>query len=72
MPRLPRPVALAVAPVLDAGLVGDSASHGCIRMSMPDVEALYPMVPTVFVTRGGPPRPLGGGSSGSADAADGG
>lgn len=39
--------------------VGYSASHGCIRMRMPDVEALYPLVPTgtsVFVTVAGPPR----------------
>ncbi len=42
-----------------AASVGYSASHGCIRMRMPDVEALYPMVPTgtsVFVTSAGPPK----------------
>lgn len=42
-----------------ASSIGYSVSHGCIRMRMPDVEALYEMVPegaTVFVVRGGPPR----------------
>lgn len=42
-----------------AASVGYSASHGCIRMRIPDVEALYPLVPTgttVFVTAAGPPR----------------
>lgn len=39
--------------------IGYSVSHGCIRMHMPDVEALYPLVPTgtpVFIVRAGPPR----------------
>jgi lipoprotein-anchoring transpeptidase ErfK/SrfK len=42
-----------------ASSIGYSVSHGCIRMRMPDVEALYDMVPqgaTVFIVRGGPPR----------------
>ncbi len=42
-----------------AASVGYSASHGCIRMRMADVEALYPLVPTgtsVFVTAAGPPK----------------
>lgn len=42
-----------------ASSIGYSVSHGCIRMRMRDVEALYDMVPqgaTVFVVRGGPPR----------------
>ena len=42
-----------------ASSIGYSVSHGCIRMRMPDVEALYDMVPagaTVFVVRGGAPR----------------
>jgi lipoprotein-anchoring transpeptidase ErfK/SrfK len=25
--------------------IGSAASHGCIRMTIPDVEALYPLVP---------------------------
>jgi lipoprotein-anchoring transpeptidase ErfK/SrfK len=25
--------------------IGTAASHGCIRMTIPDVEALYPLVP---------------------------
>ena len=25
--------------------LGTAASHGCIRMSIPDVEQLYPLVP---------------------------
>jgi lipoprotein-anchoring transpeptidase ErfK/SrfK len=39
--------------------IGYSVSHGCIRMRMPDVEALYPLVPQaapVFIVRAGPPR----------------
>ncbi|HLZ36378.1 MAG TPA: L,D-transpeptidase [Mycobacteriales bacterium] len=39
-----------------AGSIGYNASHGCIRMRMPDVEALFPLVPTgaaVVITRGG-------------------
>ncbi len=40
-----------------ANSIGWSASHGCIRMTIHDVEALYPMVPTgttVFITQVGP------------------
>ena len=29
----------------DAASIGSAASHGCIRMTIPDVEALYPLVP---------------------------
>jgi len=29
----------------DVGSLGSAASHGCIRMTIPDVEALYPQVP---------------------------
>ena len=29
----------------DVGSLGSAASHGCIRMSIPDVEQLYPEVP---------------------------
>lgn len=29
----------------DPGSIGSNASHGCIRMKIPDVEALYPEVP---------------------------
>jgi len=29
----------------DIGSLGTAASHGCIRMSIPDVEQLYPQVP---------------------------
>ena len=29
----------------DVGSLGSAASHGCIRMSIPDVEELYPLVP---------------------------
>jgi lipoprotein-anchoring transpeptidase ErfK/SrfK len=29
----------------DVGSLGTAASHGCIRMAIPDVEALYPQVP---------------------------
>jgi hypothetical protein len=29
----------------DVASLGSSASHGCVRMSIPDVEALYPQVP---------------------------
>ena len=39
--------------------IGYSVSHGCIRMHMRDVEALYPLVPTgtpVFIVKAGPPR----------------
>jgi lipoprotein-anchoring transpeptidase ErfK/SrfK len=39
--------------------IGYSVSHGCIRMHMPDVEALYPLVPKgapVFIVKAGPPR----------------
>jgi hypothetical protein len=30
----------------DSGSIGTAASHGCIRMHVPDVEELYDMVPT--------------------------
>jgi lipoprotein-anchoring transpeptidase ErfK/SrfK len=39
--------------------IGYSVSHGCIRMHMRDVEALYPLVPKgapVFIVKAGPPR----------------
>jgi lipoprotein-anchoring transpeptidase ErfK/SrfK len=56
--------------------IGYSVSHGCIRMRMPDVEALYPLVPQgapVFITRVAPDRlpgtPL---PKDDASAADGG
>ncbi len=56
--------------------IGYSVSHGCIRMRMPDVEALYPLVPagtTVFIAYGGPPRfPSAAPPKAPADAADGG
>ncbi|MCA1824969.1 MAG: L,D-transpeptidase/peptidoglycan binding protein, partial [Frankia sp.] len=56
--------------------IGYSVSHGCIRMRMPDVEALYPMVPkgtTVFIVTAGPPRLPGMRVvTGAANAADGG
>jgi L,D-transpeptidase ErfK/SrfK len=29
----------------DVASVGTNASHGCIRMLMADIEALYPLVP---------------------------
>jgi len=29
----------------DNASIGSAASHGCIRMTIPDVEALYPLVP---------------------------
>jgi hypothetical protein len=29
----------------DSGSIGSAASHGCIRMRIPDVEELYPQVP---------------------------
>jgi lipoprotein-anchoring transpeptidase ErfK/SrfK len=29
----------------DIGSLGTAASHGCIRMSIPDVEQLFPLVP---------------------------
>ncbi len=57
--------------------IGYSVSHGCIRMRMPDVEALYDMVPTgttVFIVNAGPPRFPGTAvpPPSPADAADGG
>ncbi|HVM28962.1 MAG TPA: L,D-transpeptidase/peptidoglycan binding protein [Mycobacteriales bacterium] len=60
--------------------IGFSVSKGCVRMRMPDVEALYDMVPTgtaVFVVSGGPPRlPTASAAAAPqaavADAADGG
>jgi lipoprotein-anchoring transpeptidase ErfK/SrfK len=39
--------------------IGYSVSHGCIRMHMPDVEALYDLTPTgtpVFIVRAAPPK----------------
>lgn len=56
--------------------IGYSVSHGCIRMRMPDVEALYPHVPTgapVFIVNAAPPRlPGAPPANTSADVADGG
>ncbi|MDQ1712696.1 MAG: L,D-transpeptidase ErfK/SrfK [Frankiaceae bacterium] len=56
--------------------IGYSVSHGCIRMHMRDVEALYPLVPThapVFIVKAGPPRLAGSPTvAGPANAADGG
>ena len=56
--------------------IGYSVSHGCIRMRMPDVEALYPLVPQgapVFIVRAGPPRLKGAPlPDDTANAADGG
>jgi lipoprotein-anchoring transpeptidase ErfK/SrfK len=56
--------------------IGYSVSHGCIRMHMRDVEALYPLVPThtpVFLVKAGPPRFAGSPAvAGPANAADGG
>jgi lipoprotein-anchoring transpeptidase ErfK/SrfK len=43
--------------------IGYNASHGCIRMRMRDVEALFPIVPTgapVFITKAGPARLMSG------------
>ncbi len=54
--------------------IGYSVSHGCIRMKMPDVEALYPLVPQgapVFIVQAGPPR-LPGSAPVSDGVADGG
>jgi lipoprotein-anchoring transpeptidase ErfK/SrfK len=55
--------------------IGYSVSHGCIRMRMPDVEALYPLVPKgapVFIVRVGPPRLPGSRSTAGDGVADGG
>ena len=57
--------------------IGYSVSHGCIRMRMPDVEALYPLVPQgapVFIVNAAPPRLPGSTAPTTtpADAADGG
>lgn len=56
--------------------IGYSVSHGCIRMHMRDVEALYPLVPQgtpVFLVRVGAPRFPGMSlSNDAANAADGG
>jgi lipoprotein-anchoring transpeptidase ErfK/SrfK len=57
--------------------IGYSVSHGCIRMRMPDVEALYPLVPQgapVFIVKAGPPRLPGSPApaTDAANAADGG
>ena len=52
--------------------IGYSVSHGCIRMRMPDVEALYPLVPQgapVFIVRAAPPK-LPGAKTPAADAAN--
>jgi lipoprotein-anchoring transpeptidase ErfK/SrfK len=58
------------------GSIGYSVSHGCIRMRMPDVEALYPLVPQgapVFIVRAAPPRlPGSAAPADAANAADGG
>ncbi|HEU0130766.1 MAG TPA: L,D-transpeptidase family protein [Mycobacteriales bacterium] len=54
--------------------IGYSVSHGCIRMHIPDVEALYPLVPThtpVFILSAGPPR-LPGAKVDTGAVADGG
>lgn len=54
--------------------IGYSVSHGCIRMRMPDVEALYPLVPKgtpVFIVKAGPPR-LPGADVATGTVADGG
>ena len=45
----------------DNGSLGYSASHGCIRMGMPDVEELFELVPEgtpVVILSAGPPRPV--------------
>ncbi len=57
--------------------IGYSVSHGCIRMHMPDVEALYDQVPTgtpVFIVRAAPARPATTPipTNDTANAADGG
>lgn len=57
--------------------IGYSVSHGCIRMRMPDVEALYPLVPQgapVFIVNAAPPRLPGSPvpADSTANAADGG
>lgn len=55
--------------------IGYSVSHGCIRMRMPDVEALYPLVPKgtpVFIVKAGPPRLPGSARIESVPVADGG
>jgi lipoprotein-anchoring transpeptidase ErfK/SrfK len=57
--------------------IGYSVSHGCIRMHMPDVEALYPLVPTgapVFIVRVAAPKavPVPVPVNDPANAADGG
>jgi len=56
--------------------IGYSVSHGCIRMHMPDVEALYELVPKgtpVFIVKAGPPRFRSSApANDTANAADGG
>jgi lipoprotein-anchoring transpeptidase ErfK/SrfK len=56
--------------------IGYSVSHGCIRMRMPDVEALYPLVEVgtpVFIVDAAPPRLPGMPQADTtANAADGG
>jgi len=56
--------------------IGYSVSHGCIRMHMPDVEALYELVPKgtpVFIVKAAPPRLKGSAPvNDPANAADGG
>ncbi len=43
----------------DTGSIGYSVSHGCVRMRIPDVEALYPQcyigMPVYIIKRGGAP-----------------
>lgn len=54
--------------------IGYSVSHGCIRMRMPDVEALYPLVPQgapVFIVQAAPPR-LPGSRTSISNVVDGG
>ncbi|HVF05594.1 MAG TPA: L,D-transpeptidase family protein [Frankiaceae bacterium] len=55
--------------------IGYSVSHGCIRMRMPDVEALYPLVPQgapVFIVQAAPHRLPGSPASTGGPVADGG
>jgi lipoprotein-anchoring transpeptidase ErfK/SrfK len=55
--------------------IGYSVSHGCIRMRMPDVEALYELVPKgtpVFIVKAGPPRLPGSRAVDAGPVADGG
>ncbi len=57
--------------------IGYSVSHGCIRMHMPDVEALYDLVPTgtpVYIVRAAPAKVAAPAApaNDTANAADGG